>query len=501
MTPRLARLARAAGPGFGFGLLAAAGLAPLSLWPLALAGLAGVFVLLDRAPGPRAAALLGWGAGAGYFVGTLFWIVEPFLVDPWRHGWMAPFALVLLPGGLALFWAAAFGVAARLAGGARRLFLGATLLAAAETARAFVLTGFPWALLGYLWTDAPQGQAAALIGPHGLTLATALAAAALAVWIGRPRAWLAAPALAGLALGAAGLWGAARLAAPEPAAPGITIRIVQPDAEQSLKWDAAQAEVFLARLTAATAAPPLGAPPDLVVWPETAFPYLLNGAEPLLADIAALSRGAPVVFGAVRRDGERLYNSLAVTGPDGAVAQVYDKRHLVPFGEYIPFGELFGRFGLTAFAASHGGSFSAGTGPALLDFGPAGRALALICYEAIFPQHLATDDRPDWVLQATNDAWFGKVSGPYQHLDQARMRAVEQGLPVVRAANTGISAVIDSRGRVAAGLGLGRPGFLDAALPAALPATPYARTGDGPALAALLLLGLALAKGRRRNSH
>jgi apolipoprotein N-acyltransferase len=275
---------------------------------------------------------------------------------------------------------------------------------------------------------------------------------------------------------------------------GVTLRIVQPNAEQSLKWDPDRAQEFMMRLLAGTAAAGEGAPPDLFIWPETAVPYLLDGSEHLLMQIDAVAGGRPVAFGIARREAGRFYNSLVVTAPGGGVARIYDKHHLVPFGEYVPFGEALGRLGIRGMAASHGEGFSPGPGPAALDFGPGiGRALALICYEAIFPQHLRLEPRPDWVLQVTNDAWFGEVSGPFQHLDQARLRAVEQGLPVIRAANTGISAVIDARGRVLSRLGLGEQGFLDAPLPGALPPTPYARTGDVPVLVAMLLLALALA--------
>lgn len=494
----LFRSGRALAPGFGLGLLAAIGQAPLSLPVPSLLALAGLFALFDRAPGARAAARIGWAGGAGYFVGSMFWIVEPFLVDPVRYGWMAPFALLLLPGGLALFWAAAFALAARLASGWRRLFLGAVLLAAAEASRAFVLTGFPWALVGYIWIGAPQMQLAALFGPHGLTLATLLAAALGAVWLGRSRGWLVAPALAAVAILGAGYWGQARLALPEPPATGITLRVVQPNAEQSLKWDPAKASEFLSRLFTETEAPPAGAAPDLVIWPETAVPYLLNGSETLVAEIDRAAGGVPVAFGIVRRDGERLYNSLVVTGPGGSVGQIYDKFHLVPFGEYMPFGELFARFGINGLAASQGGSFSAGPGPELLDFGPAGRALPLICYEAIFPQHPLRAERPDWLLNVTNDGWFGKISGPYQHLAQAQLRAVEQGLPMIRAANTGISAVIDAKGRELERLELGVQGRIDAALPPALPPTPYARAGDWPVFALIALMALAFASPIRR---
>lgn len=485
---------RAAALPFGTGLVLAAGQAPLS-WPLpAFAALAVLLALGARASGWRQAALTGWAGGAGYFAGGLFWIVEPFFVDPVRHGWMAPFALVLLPGGLALFWGLAFGLGHRLGGGRVAPFLTAALLAAAEASRAWIFTGFPWALVGYMWIGAPPMQLAAIAGPHGLTLATALAAALGALGLCRGRGRVAGPAAAAVLVAGTWLWGSGELSRPMPPDRAVTLRIVQPNAEQSLKWDPDRAQEFLMRLMTATATAPQGPPPDLVIWPETAVPYLLDDSGHLLAQIDAVAGGRPVAFGIARREAGRYYNSLAVTAPGGGLAQVYDKHHLVPFGEYVPFGEVLGRFGIEGMAASHGSGFSAGPGPAALDFGPRiGRALALICYEAIFPQNLRLAPRADWALQVTNDAWFGEVSGPFQHLAQARMRAVEQGLPVIRAANTGVSAVIDARGRIRAELGLGMQGFLDAPLPGALPPTPYARTGDLPALVAILLLVLAFA--------
>ena len=490
----------------GSGALLALGQAPLGWSWVSLAALALLLALGTLPAGPRAAAAAGWAAGFGHFAAAMFWIVEPFLVEPEVHGWMAPFALVLLPGGLALFWAAAFALAERIGRGAPapRLLAVAVALAAAELARSHVLTGFPWALPGHIWIGAPQGQAAALVGAQGLTLAT-LVLAALLAWplLHRRPAALIAPAAALAVLLAAGAWGRARLAAADPADPGVTVRLVQPHAEQHLKWDPARADGFLRRLLAETAAPPAGPPPDLTIWPETAVPWLLNGAEPILRDIAAAAGGRPVAFGIVRREGARIYNSLVVTGAAGEVAALYDKHHLTPFGEYLPFDDWFARFGLHGLAASEGGAFSPGPGPRVLDLGPAGRVLPLICYEAIFPQHLTAAERPDWLMQITNDAWFGTVSGPYQHLAQARLRAVEQGLPLVRAANTGVSAVIDAKGRLRAALPLGAAGHLDAALPGALPPTPFARAGEAPARVALALLALAaLALGpvRRRLS-
>ena len=209
------------------------------------------------------------------------------------------------------------------------------------------------------------------------------------------------------------------------------------------------------------------------------------------------SKGRPVAAGLQREEGGLFFNSLRVLEGDGEEVARYDKHHLVPFGEYVPFGDLAYRwFGITAFAAQAGSTYSAGPGPALLDLGPLGLVLPLICYEAVFPRLAnAAPARADWMLQITNDAWFGIHTGPFQHFDQARLRAVEQGLPLIRVANTGVTAVIDARGRVVQALPFGEAGLLDASLPAALPLTPYARRGDGPVM--LLLVGLALLCVRR----
>jgi apolipoprotein N-acyltransferase len=252
------------------------------------------------------------------------------------------------------------------------------------------------------------------------------------------------------------------------------------------------AEVFFRRQLELTAAPPRdgGATPDLIVWPETAIPWVLGRAQPALEQIAAAAGQRPVALGALRFEGDRLRNALAVLGPTGEVAALYDKHHLVPFGEYVPFEAVVERLGLRALAASMGG-FSSGPGPELLDFGALGAALPLICYEAVFAHGVgAVRARPSFLLQVTNDAWFGTYAGPQQHLAQARMRAIEQGLPLARAANTGISAMVGPTGRVLQALPLNEAGFIDAPLPKALPPTLYSKWGDWPVIF-LLIIGLA----------
>ncbi|PIE15410.1 MAG: apolipoprotein N-acyltransferase [Rhodobacterales bacterium] len=476
-----------------FGLLTGVGQAPFAQTWFAILGLSAVFGLFLTTVSIRQAAWLGWAFGTGYFGLVLNWIVEPFLVDVARHGWMAPFALVGLAAGLALFWALAFGLAKKQGS----LLALAVFLTLAELARSYVLTGFPWGLLGYIWLDRGLDQLASVIGPHGLTLLTLLGVWALVGGI-RRRSW---GALTGLLAGFAGLlayglWLAGAAPVPRPDAP--IVRLIQPNAPQHQKWDPMLVPMFFQRslsLTAAAAKPR----PDLIIWPETSVPYLLNRSTGPLAQMTEAAGGAPVVFGVQRRDGPRYLNALAVLDRDGVVSTIYDKAHLVPFGEYIPAAALAKRLGITGLADQDGFGFGAGPGLRLLDLPGLGRALPLICYEAIFPHEVVGAPRGDFLLQITNDAWFGNLTGPQQHLAQTRFRAIELGLPMVRAANTGISAVIDGRGRITTRLALGQAGFVDAPLPAALPATIYAKTGDTPLIILLLIATAGLLFSRRQS--
>jgi len=497
--PPLTVLARAA----VLGGAAALGQAPWGLWWLTVAAMALLTASLaaEARRGPR--LWQAWAAGLGYFAVALFWIVEPFLVEPEIYGWMAPFALVLMSGGLALFWLLAgwiAGVGQGQAGRALGLALGFGM---ADLLRGYVFTGFPWALLGHVLVGTPAMQAAAVIGPVGLTMVVALAAALPAMAL-RP-AGRVAGAIAGLALiGAVSLAGLARLDIPvAPREDPLVVRLIQPNAKQSLKWRGDMWRIFLDRQLALTSEP-ADSPLDLVVWPETAVPYLLEDSAATFADILTASGGVPVVTGVQRAEGMRYFNSLVALNDAGEVIALHDKSHLVPFGEYIPFGDVLVPFGIRAFAAQEGFGFSAAPGIRVMDLGRAGHVLPLICYEAVFPQDIFhAEGTADWILQVTNDGWFGNISGPYQHLAQAQLRAIEQGLPFLRAANTGVSAAIDPFGRVIASLPLNTLGKLDVVVPAALPRPFYARHGDAPialALAAALIL-LALARLARRGSH
>lgn len=496
-----ARAWRRLGAGAFLGAVLALGHAPLGWVWLAFPALVALVALAGLAPNARQAAWTGWLAGTGYFAAGLNWIVEPFLVEPELYGWLAPFGLIGLSGGLALFWALAFWAAQRTGGGALRLALA---LALVELARGYVLTGFPWALIGYIWTDTAAAQLAAWTGPYGLTALT-LALAALPVWLWRCSTvsppLLKAGQVFGLSIGVGALlwYAGVTLAArplPEIAEDAPVLRLVQPNAPQDQKWDPDMIPVFFNRMVTYSAQTPQ---PDLILWPESAVPVLLEEAESTLAYISEQAGGAPLLLGIQRSEGRAYYNSAAFVDGAGQVAQVYDKFHLVPFGEYMPFPAFWQRLGIQGLAARVDSGYSAGPGPGVMDLGFV-RALPLICYEAVFPQYARPADRPEVLIQLTNDAWFGAYAGPYQHLAQARMRAIESGLPMVRVANTGISALIDARGQVTAALPLNEAGFLDVALPGALPPTVYARTGDLPLLVLLILLACAAIGVKSRKS-
>ncbi|PYE84067.1 apolipoprotein N-acyltransferase [Pseudoroseicyclus aestuarii] len=466
------------------GALAALGLAPLGWWWITLPALA-LALRLPAAQSRRAAFLHGWALGFGWFGLSLSWIVEPFFVDIARDGWMAPFALVLLPGGMALYWGAALALGWR-----RRIWALVAAWCLAEMLRSWLFSGFPWSLPGHIWIDTPLAQLSALGGPFLLTALT-LGLAAVIARVG-PRPWLALPALA-----MAGGWivlDPGPAPAPRPEAP--LVRLVQPNQAQALKSDPAMAQIFFDGLLALSAGAPGDPRPDLIVWPEVAIPWPLDVAGGLLEETAQAVGGVPVALGLQRREGARWYNSLAVLDARGRPADIYDKSHLVPFGEFVPFGDIMARFGIYGLAASEGGGYSAGQGLRPVAVPGIGTALPLICYEGIFAGEVSAGAargavRPRMLMLVTNDAWFGTLSGPYQHFAQARLRAIEMGLPMVRVGNTGISAMIDGRGRVLARLDLGHEGALDAALPPALGVTPFARFGSWPM--ALLLCAAFIA--------
>lgn len=491
------RRAQAFGLSLFAGAAAGLGHAPFGLWPVALLGFAFLINIVARASSP---ALAGWAGGLGYFAVTLNWIVEPFLVDAARHGWMAPFALVLMAGGLALFWAAAGWLSKKMSNRiwARALAF-AILLAGAEMLRGHVLTGFPWALPAYIWADTPLRVSTAWTGSYGLT-GLMLLALALPTSLSRISGAMAAIVI----FACLAVVGHLSTGATDDRDFLGTVRLVQPNVPQTEKWDPAKVPTHIERLIALTRgrADEKNADVHMVVWPEVSVAYRLDQAGPVLRAAAQAatdgSEDAKVLLGINRRDGENWYNSMVLLGADGAVKDTYDKFHLVPFGEYIPFRLNF----IKAMAAASGFGFSAGDAVRLIDT-PLGQALPLICYEGIFPGHIfRAHERADYLLQITNDAWFGEFSGPYQHLDQARFRAAEQGLPLVRVANTGISTVIDANGNsdAAVELPLGATGYQDAPVWSKKGRTVYSRVGDIPTIVGILLMLSVLISLERRNA-
>ena len=507
------------------GALSALAMAPFNAWPVLFVTFPVAVWLIDGAAAGRwrgvpAAAITGFWFGLGYFVPGLYWLGYAFLVDAQTFAWLMPFAVLGLPAYLALFTAFGFGLARLLwTGDSSRVLAFAVSLTASEWLRGHVLTGFPWNAFGYALTEPlALAQTASLIGLWGMTLLCVAIFASPAVLIdgSRPgrRPWIAPAAALGL-LGIMGIFGTVRLMLQPTELTSVKLRIMQPNLQQDVRFNyAAKAEVMQKYLTLSDRAsgPQSTGVRDtnILIWPESAFPFFLTREADAMAQIAdLLPKGTVLITGSVRAPDvppgvriTRAYNSIYIIDHDGSVLSVYDKLHLVPFGEYLPFQDWMEKLGFVQLTKVQGG-FIAGTRRRAMEVPNAPRALPLICYEAIFPGNVASsDDRPGWIVNLTNDGWFGISTGPYQHLQQARLRAIEEGLPLVRAANTGISAVIDPSGRFVARLGLGIEGVLDANLPKPLPPTVYARIGDIPAaILALAALLLVIRRGTsRRNS-
>jgi len=502
------------------GALSALAMAPFNAWPMLFLTFPVMVWLTDGAGAGRwrgvpAAAMAGWWFGLGYFVPGLYWIGYAFLVDAPTFAWLLPFAVLGLPAYLALFTALGFALARLIwAAGASRVIGLAASLTISEWLRGQALSGFPWNAFGYALTEPlALAQTASLIGLWGLTfLSVAIFASPATLIDGSSRGrkpWIA-PVTALALLVAMGIFGGLRLSMhPTALVANVKLRIMQPNLQQDVKFNyAAKAEVmqrYLALSDRASGPQSTGVrDASILIWPESAFPFFLTREADAMAQIAdLLPKGTILITGSVRAPDlppgtrvTRAYNSIYVIDHDGSVLSIYDKVHLVPFGEYLPFQDWMEKLGFVQLTRVQGG-FIPGTRRRPMEVPNAPRMLPLICYETIFPDEIVSrDDRPGWMINLTNDGWFGNSTGPYQHLQQARVRAIEQGLPLVRAANTGISAVIDPAGRIVARLGLGVEGVLDSALPTAIAPTIYARLGDLPA-AVMVAAGLLVVLRRR----
>jgi apolipoprotein N-acyltransferase len=493
------------------GAAAAFSMPPFGLWPVLFLSFPVLAWLSEADVGWGASFLAGWLFGLGYFAVCFYWVGIAFLVDAATYLWMMPFMVGALAGGMALYWGLAVLVASRARlRGLGGIILFAIGLAAAEWLRGHLLTGFPWTAPGLAAIGmGGVAQAAAIVGMPGLTLLICL--------------WSSLPALLGdraatrcdivtvlvmlSLLPATWAWGDWRLGHDaQGTIDAVRLRIVQPNIPQNAKWRAGNAAAIFDTLAGLSDTRTAEAPDGIadfthVIWPESAVPVYLAESEGALARIDdLLPDGTVLITGALRRDPSRLdrdgrpevYNSILAFDATANVVARYDKWRLVPGGEFLPLEYLLAPLGFRKIVTVPG-SFAAGAGPATVAIPGAPPAGMLICYEAIFPDRLVDPKaRPQWLINVTNDGWFGDSTGPYQHLAQARLRAIEQGLPLVRAANTGISAVVDAHGRIVKMIALGESGTLDAALPVALPATFYSLFGDWTFLGLLALLGTFL---------
>ena len=481
------------------GLLAATGFPPLDFWPVALLAVAGFALLSWRSAGWRQAALLGWLFGVGHFTLANNWIATAFTFQaemPPALGWVAVPLLSLY---LAIFPAIAAGFAKALAPRTSLASFGLALGAGwimGEWLRSWVFTGYAWAPLSLILLGPSDRAGAALVLPVTGTYALSGLLVALATWVlaqTMERRWGSAAALLAIVT-AAMFWPGA---APRPGT--LPYTLVQPNLRQEELNDASKFEAQFQRIAALSR--PQQATRRLVLWPESAVPDYLEPGYPqryydqLTAagdpDFArarigrAIGAGSLLLTGAVNLEiGEEggtrtaigAYNSILALSADGAISGRYDKAHLVPYGEYLPMRSLLQPLGLSRLVA---GSidFIAGPGPRTVSLGAWGKAGMQICYEIVFSGEVVDrDNRPDYIFNPSNDGWFG-AWGPPQHLAQARMRAIEEGLPVLRSTTTGISAVIDARGVVRAQIGRGLAERRDGLIPASLAPTPFSYLG------------------------
>jgi apolipoprotein N-acyltransferase len=492
---------------------AAAGLAhpPFGLLP-GLLGWAGLLWLLDRADGARplkSAFWRGWWMGVGYFLVGTWWVAEAFLVDAASHGWMAPFAVMLLPAGMGLFWGlASLGYVRLGTRGPARVLTFTVLFSLIEWVRGWFLTGFPWNLPGETWAaGSAVSQNASVFGVFGLTFLTIAIVASVAALAGpgRWRTRLIAPLLGLAALAGMYGYGHFRLESASNRTTGLVVRIVQPDVDQKDKWRPENLPEIVedyVRLSRSPGAEKV----DVLFWPEGALPAIIDqllapGSPYADRIISSLSPGQTLFMGANRLGGTpeepTYHNSVVVLRREAdatRVAGVYDKHHLLPFGEYLPLGELMTRLGVRSLVHMPA-DYTPGPPPRPLTLTGLPPVQILICYESIFPNLIGKGPvRPEWIVVPSNDSWFGETSGPWQHLNVGTYRTLEQGLPMVRSTPTGISAVIDPYGRTATGHRLEPDaiGVIDAPLPAALPPTVYSRWGEIP-FWALIVFGAAVA--------
>ena len=490
---------------FAFGAVTTLALPPLGFVPVVWLTFSALVILLRGTQNLRQAFIVGWSFSFGYFVLGLYWMSAAMFVDIARFWWALPLSFVSLPAFLSLFYGVAMLVARRIGvQGVSGVVTVALVWFAADYARGHVLTGLPWNLIGYTWDWVlPMLQVNSVIGIYGLTLVTLVFAVLPAGCVdggktGR-RVLLGAFAVMLLMMAA----GEMRLLnAAAEIVPDVRLRLVQPNIDQANKWKAGQLQANFDQLLNLTAMAG-DKPVTHVVWPESATGYDLIDDKLRRLQIAAVTpANSMLLTGIIRYDvgaeQTHYYNALIAMDKAAKIVASYDKFHLVPFGEYVPFRSVLRLKAMAAFGAD----FSAGDHPHTLHVDGLPPLSPLICYEAIFPAAVIDkNDPPQLMVNVTNDGWYRQTAGPHQHFAIARVRAIEEGMPLARAANTGISGMVDSYGRVTASLALGRSGFVDADLPKALPPTLYARFGDIGAGLVFAIITAGVIISRRRESR
>ena len=444
--------------------------------------------------------LCGWLFGLGYFSFSLVWIIEPFLVKPHETAIFAPFALILLTASLSIFWGFAFwGASLKNDYGSKfwSLVQLAAFLSLAELLRSFIFSGFPWVILGIAFVDTSLGQNLSLFGPYWLT--------SLIIFL----SFISLSGFRGVLISLIGFmalffYGESRFKDIENLEPTVKVRVVQPNIDQRLKWKPELSALHLEKLfDLSTDNLELV---DLVIWPETAIQLFLENQEDFSHQVSE-EIGKPIILGARKyvRERHELFNSAYVLDHLGQIQNSYDKKHLVPFGEYVPFSSLMSKLGVKIFTSNGISGFTVGQRQSQMRAdGKIPPFTIMICYESIFSYEVDESTLGvDWLIHLTNDAWFGSYSGPQQHLMHSQARAIEQGLPLIRSANTGISVLIDPYGRIIRRLDLNVEGHFDADLSKKLDFTIYSIWGAknwNSLLFSLIVLTIFLCLKKTRNS-
>lgn len=497
---------------FVLGVLAVFAMPPLYQVYVLIPAFTGLLWLSTATASRWQAFVVGWWFGAGFFAAGLYWVSFALLVEADKFAWLIPFAIFGFAFGVGLF-AAFAALATHMTRGslsAKALMLAGSW-ALLEWVRAWLFTGLPWNPVGSVWAFSDTMlQGASVIGVFGVSLLTVLAATSVGTVADDAKTLGRAPRiLSGFAfLGLVFMWGYGqqRLSqAQNETVPDVRLRLVQPNIPQAEKWKSELRERNMMAQIELGMAPPQDneTQPTHIIWAETSAPFFIENHTAWRRLVAgATPPGGLTILGAPRavpaaEPGHplRVANSMLAIDEQGAIVGAFDKFHLVPFGEYVPFSDWLPLEKIT----QGQGAFTPGPGPVTLNLKGLPPVSPLICYEIIFP-HEVTDpgDRPDWLLNLTNDAWYGKTAGPHQHFVSARLRAVEEGLPTVRVAYTGISGIIDGYGRVQGQLALGEKGFIDGGLPRTLERPGfYALWGNSIPVGLSIVVGvLGLLAGR-----